>query len=119
MFNTDIVAEATLASAAIVPIIVALCQVFKMTGWVKDKYAPFLSIVLGIIMAFLLINNDGVAGNDGFFHLGNTILTGILFGLSASGLYSGLRSTSEAIKMDRMNKRQKERTTYKKYDEDK
>jgi hypothetical protein len=116
MFNTDFITQATLASAATVPIIVALCQVFKMTGWVKDKYAPFLSIILGIVIAFLLVNNDGVAGND--FNIGNTVLTGILFGLSASGLYSGLRSTSDAIKMDRMNKRQKDKQAYRKYDED-
>ena len=107
MLNTDIFTQATLASAATVPIIVAICQVFKMTGWVKDKYAPFLSIIIGMAVAWLLVNNDGVTGNDGISNLGSTILTGILFGLSASGLYSGVRSTSEAIKMDRLEKEAK------------
>ena len=113
--NTEIFTQATLASAAVVPIIVALCQVFKMTGWIRDRYAPFLSILLGIGIAFLLVNNDGIIGNDGINNIGSTILTGILFGLSASGLYSGVRSTSEAIKMDRMNNREKEKQTYNKH----
>lgn len=116
--NTDIFTQATLSAAAVVPIIVALCQVFKMTGWIKDRYAPFLSILLGIGIAFLLVNNDGITGNDGINNMGGTILTGILFGLSASGLYSGVRSTSEAIKMDRMNNKQKEKQAYNKHNKD-
>jgi hypothetical protein len=37
------------------------------------------------------------------------IFTGIIYGLSSSGLYSGIKTTSEAIKMDRMKKAQEEK----------
>lgn len=118
MINTDIFTTATLASAATVPIIVAICQVFKMTGWVKDKYAPFVSIIIGIVVAWLLVNNDGIPNNDGMANIGGTILTGILFGLSASGLYSGVRSTSEAIKLDRMKKEAKSKKIHEHHKKD-
>lgn len=118
MFNTDLLNEITLSSAATVPIILALVQIIKMTGLVKDRFAPFASIVVGILLAFLLVNTDGIAGNDGTFHLGTTILTGIMFGLSASGLYSGISTTSKAIKMDRMNNKQKEKHAYNKHNKD-
>lgn len=95
MINTDLFTDITLSSAAVVPVIVALVQVVKLTQWLKDKYAPILSIVFGIILAFLLVQ-------DGLASIGTTILTGILYGLASSGLYSGVRSTSHAIKMDRM-----------------
>jgi hypothetical protein len=93
MFDTDIIANFSLASAACIPVVVALVQVFKMTGWVQDKYAPLLSIGVGIGVAFLLAHET----ND----LSANVLSGILFGLAASGLYSGVRSTTQAITAQR------------------
>lgn len=93
MFNTELITSITLGAAATVPIIVALVQVFKMTGWVQDKYAPLLSIGVGIGVAFLLAHET----ND----LSANVLSGILFGLAASGLYSGVRSTTQAITAQR------------------
>jgi Siphovirus ReqiPepy6 Gp37-like protein len=87
-------------SAALVPIILSVVQAFKMTGWVQDKYAPFLSIAVGIGISFLLVH-------EAFDNLSSVILGGILFGLSASGLYSGITTTAAAIKADRQKKEQK------------
>lgn len=115
MFNTDLLNEITLSSAATVPIILSLVQIIKMTGLIKDRFAPIASVVIGILIAFLLVNTDGIAGNDGTFHLGTTILTGIMFGLSASGLYSGISTTKNAIKMDRMNSHNKDKQTHNKH----
>jgi hypothetical protein len=98
---SELLTNATLSATAIVPIIIALVQMFKMTTWVKDRFAPFLAVILGIIFAFLV-------GEDFGHDWSHIILTGIIYGLSSSGLYSGIKTTSEAIKMDRM-KAQKEK----------
>lgn len=97
----EILSNATLSATAIVPIIVALVQMFKMTTWVQDRFAPFLAVGLGIVLAFLFAED---MGNNWSY----AIFTGIIYGLSSSGLYSGIKTTSEAIKMDRM-KAQKEK----------
>lgn len=97
MFNNDIISNFTLEAAAIIPIITAVVQAFKMTQWVKDKYAPFLAMLVGIGITFLL-------AHDASNNISSLILSGILFGLASSGLYSGLQTTVKAIKMDRQQK---------------
>ena len=93
--DNDLFSNIALTSAAVVPIIVALIQVVKMTNLLKDRYAPIASIVLGIILAFLVVRDDTLTW-------GNIIMSGILFGLSASSLYSGTLSMRNTIKADRM-----------------
>lgn len=100
MFDTNLIQGISIYSAALVPIILSAVQAFKMTGWVKDKYAPFLSIGVGIGISLLL-------AHDVFSNLSMIILAGILFGLSASGLYSGLSSTKSAIQEERRIQAQK------------
>lgn len=94
--DLDIIQAMTISAAAVVPIIVAVCQVFKMTGWIQDKYTPFLSLAVGVAITFLL-------ADDIRTDLGGTVLTGILFGLAASGLYSGVKSSAHAIRADKHN----------------
>jgi hypothetical protein len=98
MWNTELITSITLGAAAAIPIITAIVQLFKMTGWIQDKYAPFVAIGAGIIISFLL----GHDTND----WSATILSGILFGLAASGLYSGIKTSSHAIKADRIKAEQ-------------
>ena len=93
MWNTELISSITVGAAATVPIILALVQMVKLTGWVQDKYAPFLSIGFGILISFLLAHDTG--------DMSANILAGILFGLAASGLYSGLRASAHAIKADK------------------
>ena len=93
MWNTELISSITVGAAATVPIILALVQMVKLTGWVQDKYAPFLSIGFGILIAFLLAHDSR--------DMSANILAGILFGLAASGLYSGLRASAHAIKADK------------------
>jgi hypothetical protein len=93
MWNNELITSITLGAAATVPIIIALVQVVKMTGWVQDKYAPIVSIGAGILISFLLAHET----ND----ISANILSGILFGLAASGLYSGVKTTAHAIKADK------------------
>jgi hypothetical protein len=78
-------------NAAIVPVIVAVVQLFKMIFTDRfNKFAPFISLGVGILFAFLT-----QADHMG---IGDIILAGILFGLSASGLYSSTKHTAHAVK---------------------
>lgn len=72
----------------IVPIVIALVQAVKLTGWVKDHYSPLLAIGIGIIIGFL--------GDHENPDMTATILSGAVYGLMASGLYSGIRTTMVA-----------------------
>jgi hypothetical protein len=95
--DLDIIQAMTISAAAVVPIIVAICQVFKF--WVPEKYSPFLALLVGVIVTFLF-------ADDYRADLGGTILTGILFGLAASGLYSGVKSSAHALKAEKAKKQQ-------------
>lgn len=63
--------------AIAVPIIVAVTEIFKGLG-LSSKYAPILSLILGVVFAGLFM---------GFAK--ESLLTGAMFGLASSGLYSG------------------------------
>lgn len=101
MYNNEVIQNFALSAAATVPIVIAVTQAIKMSGFVKDKYAPFVSIIVGIIISVLLVH-------DFMSDISGTILSGILFGLSASGLYSGVQTTTRAIKMQQLEKEKKE-----------
>lgn len=100
MWNTELISSITIGAAATVPIIVALTQIVKMTGKIQDKYAPFVSIGFGILISFLL-------AHDSRDYSAN-VLAGILFGLAASGLYSGIRSSAQAIQAEKRKNLMKE-----------
>jgi hypothetical protein len=89
MFNTDILTTFSMQAAVIIPIITAVVQALKF--WVNEKYSPFVSMLVGIGITFLFTH-------DALKDLSGTILLGLLFGLAASGLYSGLVTTKAAIK---------------------
>lgn len=90
--NIDL-AQMNLSTAVIIPVIVAIVQAIKMTGWAKaDKFAPLVSIGVGIAIAFI--------AHGANYTYTNIILNGVLYGLSASGLYSGVRATQDARNAD-------------------
>jgi predicted membrane channel-forming protein YqfA (hemolysin III family) len=96
MWNTELISSITLGATATVPIVVAVTQMIKMTGWVNPKYMPFVAIFVGILISFLMSHEiwDWTAN----------ILAGILFGLAASGLYSGLKASAVAFTQEKMQK---------------
>jgi len=63
----------------IIPVILAVVEGAKQTG-LPSKFSFALSVVLGV--AFGLISELSVAGG----------LKGLVYGLSASGLYAGTKS---------------------------
>lgn len=69
----------------VVPLVVAIVQVFKMTG-VSGKWSPLISLAVGVGLGFLVSEDHS---------LQYILLSGVIYGLSASGLYSGVLSTQK------------------------
>lgn len=67
-----------------VPLVVAIVEAFKMSGF-NAKFAPIIALVVGLGLSFVI--NTDVA-------LGGIIVSGIIYGLTASGLYSQVKATS-------------------------
>lgn len=72
---------------AIIPIITILVDVIKRAGLPKN-FAPLASIVLGVIFGLIFENNGDIK---------NGIITGLIMGMSASGLYSGGKEASKSL----------------------
>ena len=70
---------------AIIPIVTGLVEVAKRTG-LSGKFAPVAALVLGIV---LTATWEGVSPES--------LVTGIVYGLSASGFYDGAKTTVSAI----------------------
>lgn len=66
----------------LIPVIVALVTVAKATG-LPTRIASLTSLVLGLALSFLIPAAT----------LPLTILAGLVIGLTASGAYSGVKST--------------------------
>lgn len=78
----ELLAANDIASAAVlIPVTTGIVQALKMIG-LQDKFAPLAAIGVGAGIS-LLTKSDLVTHT-------NAIFTGIIYGLSASGLYSGL-----------------------------
>lgn len=73
---------------AIIPIITILVDVIKKAGLPK-KFAPLTSLILGVIFGLVFENNGDIR---------NAIITGLIMGMSASGLYSGGKEASKVAK---------------------
>jgi hypothetical protein len=82
--NIDIT-EITTNAVIIVPIIIAIVQAIKLTGFVRDHFSPLLSIGVGVLIGWI--------GHHDNPDLSATLLTGAIYGLIASGLYSGVKTT--------------------------
>lgn len=74
-----------ISGMALIPMIVGIVEILKRTG-VPKRLLPLSSLILGIGSGvFFLYPTDLKMG----------IFTGIILGLSASGLYSGTKNTIE------------------------
>lgn len=98
--NFDL-AELTTNAIVVVPIIVALTQAIKLTGYVPDHFAPLVSIAIGVLIGWLSNHNHP--------DLTATILSGAVYGLMASGLYSGVKTTMQANSRMKAERQAKER----------
>lgn len=73
-----------------VALIIALAEVAKNLG-VNKKYIPLLDLVIGLIGSFFIYQDLTVIYR---------VLVGIALGLSACGLFSGIKNTYESFKED-------------------
>ena len=75
------------AGIAIIPLVIGLSEVIKRLGF-NVKYIPLINLFFGLAAGILLINpNDIKAG----------IIQGLFIGLSASGLYSGVKNIAQEM----------------------
>ncbi len=72
---------------ALIPIITILVDVIKKAGLPKN-FAPLVSVILGIVFGLIYENSGNVK---------NAIITGLIMGMSASGLYSTGKEASKGI----------------------
>lgn len=78
----------------IIPLVVGLTEVVKNTDSVPRKFWSVVSIVFGLLLSLLLL---GVSINDPVLLPGlsghtSWIISGLIAGLSASGLWSGVKT---------------------------
>jgi hypothetical protein len=73
---------------ALIPVITMLVDIFKKAG-LPTKFAPLTSLILGVIFGMVFQNNGDIK---------NGIITGLIMGMSASGLYSGGKEVSKAAR---------------------
>lgn len=73
----------TPAMLGLIPIVMGLVQLAKMH--VDSKWAPLLSLIFGIVGAFLLPD----------MNFGSTLLGGVTIGLMSSGAYSSGKKMME------------------------
>lgn len=76
-----------ISEAIIIPVIVALVELFKGLGLPK-KFAALISVSLGAIIGIFYIENNDIK---------TRIFLGIVYGLSASGLYSTTKNSIEGF----------------------
>ena len=71
--------------AAAIAIVVGLTEVVKRF-WLDSRFAALVALVIGVGFAFL---------TQGLSTVQSTALDGIIYGLTASGLYSGTKALIE------------------------
>lgn len=84
-FDLDII---NTSSIVIVPIVIGIVQGIKLTGWLKEGWTPLVAMVIGVLISL-------VASHDSHDYTGS-LLGGVMYGLMASGLYSGVKTMQDA-----------------------
>lgn len=75
--------------AAIAPVVLGVTEAIKRTG-ISVKWAPFVAMLTGLVFAFLFDYSQEeafIAGN-----VAQNAISGVLAGLTAAGLYSGVKT---------------------------
>jgi L-cystine uptake protein TcyP (sodium:dicarboxylate symporter family) len=78
----------------IVPIIMSIVELSKGLG-IPRKFSALLSVIIGIVIGIFYLHPMDIK-------LG--IFEGIIYGLTASGLYSGTKNTFQQFRHNKSNK---------------
>lgn len=81
-----------LSPVAQVALIIGLAEVIKRMNWFDKEYIPIVDVVLGLTSGILVYGQMMGMG------IGKGIILGIAEGLSACGLFSGVKNISEVIR---------------------
>lgn len=80
---------------AIVPLIVGIVELLKGIG-LPNKFSALTAALLGILIGVFYVYPGDIAKG---------IITGLSYGLAASGLYSGTKNTVQGIKESRISRK--------------
>ena len=69
--------------AVIIAVVLGLVEVVKRIG-LPSRFCPLLAVVIGVLASFISPSGS----------IGLTIMVGVIYGLSASGFYSGVKNTA-------------------------
>ncbi|HRU41739.1 MAG TPA: hypothetical protein P5021_07125 [Candidatus Diapherotrites archaeon] len=86
-----------ISETLVVPIIVSLTQLAKELGLPK-KFCALAAVVIGVIIGVFFIEPQCIKTG---------VFKGIVYGLSASGLYSGTKNTIEQVNGKNVKKKKK------------
>ena len=75
------------AGIALIPLVIGLAEVIKKIG-LNSKFVPLANLILGLIAGIIFLNPGDIRAG---------IIQGLFIGLSASGLYSGIKNVKEGI----------------------
>ena len=75
------------AGIALIPLVIGLAEVIKRIG-LNSKFVPLVNLILGLIAGIIFLNPGDIKAG---------IIQGLFIGLSASGLYSGVKNVKEGI----------------------
>jgi len=81
-----------------IPVITALVEAVKRTFKLDARFLPILSVVFGILIAFLVQGQTIFGLEIEAMTIQVTIFAGVILGLTASGLYSGFSSLTYVAK---------------------
>lgn len=77
--------------SVMVAVIVAIGQLIKGLDMIQVKYIPLVNLILGILFSMAFGSGD----------LKMDLFNGLIVGLTASGLYSGVKNISEGMRGER------------------
>ena len=86
-----------ISETLVVPIIVSLTQLAKGLGLPK-KFCALAAVVIGVIIGVFFLKPLCIKAG---------VFKGIVYGLSASGLYSGTKNTIEQVNGKNVKKKKK------------
>jgi uncharacterized membrane protein (DUF441 family) len=83
--------ELTSAALILSPVTVGIVEVAKRAG-LPVRWAPVFALIAGVVLALLAAWGNVLGGYEG--NWARVALGGLLAGLAASGLYSGVKTTA-------------------------
>ncbi len=89
--------EFTYEGIALIPVVTILVNIIKGTG-VSSRFHPIISVGLGIIFGIIFVSNGDIKKG---------VLSGIVIGISASGLYSNGREVVKGVSYYRSSRKNK------------